>query len=141
MCLFQLRAKKLEDLAQETKKNRQPKDKKDAKGKQVVSDESQSDNKTEQDTPLSQETLDEMWVLCLIFYFPFKIIIIPSYNFCISLANMTIPWLFRLAASLAAEEEQDFNVNKTASTGNAQQGEEDDEDDDEEMIFVCLHFF
>jgi len=54
---------------------------------------------------------------------------------------MTIPWLFRLAASLAAEEEQDFNVNKTASTGNAQQGEEDDEDDDEEMIFVCLHFF
>ena len=78
MCLFQLRAKKLEDLAQETKKNRQPKDKKDAKGKQVVSDESQSDNKTEQDTPLSQETLDEMWVLCLIFYFPFKIIIIPT---------------------------------------------------------------
>lgn len=47
---------------------------------------------------------------------------------------------FRLAASLAAEEEANFNESELASAGDGPSVEEGDDDDEEneEMIFVSL---
>lgn len=98
----------------ENSRKENAKEKKDGKGKQVVADENQSNNRetntdnnciTDTDRARPHQTLlDEM-----------------------------------LAASLAAEEEDNlYGGNKTTSAGNAQPAADDDDDDDEEEMLIPI---
>lgn len=140
----QLKARKLEELAEQIRSDRA---KHDAKGKQVESSNGGETEKTSQNqigdtnnsegnvASINQEKVDGMYV--------------SAHNFsCCFLVKVSelifLLHVLRLAASLAAEEDTDFTDEGTHHLTSAPlpEGDEidEDEDDDEGMIFVSVYF-
>lgn len=127
--------KRLEELAVEIKNSRA---KDESKGKQVEVDhgsglKGSSSKKNAKDGigNANQEALDELYVQNLFFCLSNSFLIV-----CSRLSCYSINFYFRLAASLAAEEEGKFNSNASASGVDAFEEGVDEDDENEEMLFV-----